>query len=87
MKYVWNAKYDAIFEELKSRLITAPVLKMSDGTRGMVIYSDALGQDWGCVLMQHGHVIAYASRQLKPHEKNYPTRDLELTAVIFALKI
>ena len=53
----------------------------------MVIYSDALERELGCVLMQYGHVIAYASRQLKPYEKNYPTLDLELAAVIFALKI
>ena len=60
---------------------------MPDGTGGMVIYSDASGRGLGCVLMQHGHVIAYASRQLKRDEKNYPTHDLELAAVIFALKI
>jgi hypothetical protein len=52
----------------------------------MVIYSDASGSGLGCVLMQHGHVIAYASRQLKTHERNYPTHDLELAVVIFALK-
>jgi len=63
--------------------MTAPILKMPDGTGGMVIYSDASGRGLGCVLMQHEHVIASASRQLKPHEKNYPTHDLELTAVIF----
>ena len=62
-------------------------MKTPSGTGGMVIYSDASGKGLGCVLMQHGHVIAYASRQLKPHEKNYPTHDLELAAVIFALKI
>ena len=62
-------------------------LKMPDGTGGMVIYSDASGKGLGCVLIQHGHVIVYASRKLKPHEKNYSTHDLELGAVIFALKI
>ena len=67
--------------------MTAPILKMPDGTGGMVIYSDASGKGLGCVLMQHGHVIAYASRKLKPHEKNYPTHDLKLAAVIFAVKI
>ena len=51
----------------------------------MVIYNDASGKGLGCVLMQHGHVVAYACRNLKPHEKNYPTHDLELVAVIFAL--
>jgi len=53
----------------------------------MVIYSDASGKGLGCILMQHDHVIAYASRQLKPHERNYLTHDLELAAVIFALKM
>ena len=60
---------------------------MPDGTRGMVIYNNASGRGLGCVLMQHGHVIAYASRQLKPHEENYPTHDLDLAVAIFALKI
>ena len=53
----------------------------------MVVYSDASRKGLGCVLMQHDDVIAYASRQLKPHERNYPTHDLELAVVIFALKI
>ena len=52
-----------------------------------MVYSDASHQGLGCVLMQHGKVIAYASRQLKPYERNYPTHDLELAAVVFALKI
>ena len=53
----------------------------------MVIYSDASGKGLGCVLMQHNHVITYVSRQLKPHERNYLTHDLELAVVIFTLKI
>jgi len=53
----------------------------------MVVYSDASGKRLRCVLMQHRHVVAYASRQLKPYEKNHPKHDLELAAVIFALKI
>ncbi|GJZ89640.1 reverse transcriptase [Tanacetum coccineum] len=56
-------------------------------TCGFQIYSDASKKGLGCVLMQHGKVIAYASRQLKPYEVNYPTHDLELAAVVFALKI
>ena len=52
-----------------------------------MVYSDASHQGLGCVLMQHGKVVAYASRQLKPYERNYPTHDLELAAVVFALKI
>nr|GFC93816.1 putative reverse transcriptase domain-containing protein [Tanacetum cinerariifolium] len=55
--------------------------------RGFQIYSDASKKGLGCVLMQHGKVIAYSSRQLKPYEVNYPTHDLELAAVVFALKI
>ena len=84
-KYVWTAECANTFEELKKRLMMAPILKMPDGTGDMVIYSDASGRGLGCVLMQHGHVIAYAFRQLKPHEKIYPTHDLELAAIIFAL--
>jgi len=68
-------------------LISAPILKTPSGTGGMIIYNDASGNGLGCVLMRHGHVVAYISRQLKPHEKSYPTHDLELAAVIFALKI
>jgi len=55
-----------------------PIVKMPDGTGGMVIYSNVSERGLGCVLMQYRHVIAYAFRQLKPHEKNYPTHDLEL---------
>ncbi|RVW23677.1 Retrovirus-related Pol polyprotein from transposon gypsy [Vitis vinifera] len=57
------------------------------GSGGLVVYSDVSCQGLGCVLMQHGKVVAYASRQLKPYERNYPTHDLELVVVVFALKI
>ena len=77
----------AAFEELKARLTQAPVLSLPDGTDDMVIYSDASYQGLGCVLTQRGKVIAYASRHLKTHEVKYPTHDLELAAVVFALKI
>ena len=86
-KFVWSEKCAEVFEELKSRLTSAPILKLPSGTGDMVIYSDASGQGLGYVLMHHGHVIAYASRQLKVHERNYLTHDLELAAVIHALKI
>ena len=69
------------------KLPTAPVLAIQSGTEGFVIYSDASHKGLGCVLMQGGRVIAYASRQLKPHEKNYPTHDLALATVVFALKL
>ena len=68
-------------------MTTAPVLTIPNGTEGYTIYSDASGRGLGAVLMQHGKVISYASRQLKNYEKNYPTHDLELAAVVFALKI
>ncbi|KAL0533445.1 hypothetical protein IC582_030285 [Cucumis melo] len=69
------------------KLVTAPVLTVPDGSGSFVIYSDASKKGLGCVLMQQGKVVAYASRQLKSHEQNYPTHDLELAAVVFALKI
>nr|GEX81591.1 retrovirus-related Pol polyprotein from transposon 17.6 [Tanacetum cinerariifolium] len=75
------------FEELKQRLVSAPVLTLLSGSDEFQIYSDASKKGLGCVLMQHGKVIAYASRQLKPYEVNYHTHDLELAAVVFALNI
>ena len=75
------------FEELRQRLTTAPVLALPSGKDGYVVHSDASIQGLGCVLVQDGRVIAYASHQLKKHEQNYPTHDLELAAVVFALKI
>ena len=72
---------------MKDKLTTAPVLTLPEGPDGYVIYCDASGVGLGCVLMQHGKVIAYASRQLRKHEKNYPTHDLELAVVVHALKI
>ncbi|KAK8671534.1 hypothetical protein V6N13_038128 [Hibiscus sabdariffa] len=75
------------FEKLKSVLTQAPVLVQPESGRDFVVYSDASHTGLGCVLMQDGRVVAYASRQLKTHERNYPTHDLELAAVVFALKI
>ena len=72
---------------MKSRLTSAPVLDLPNGRDGFVVYNDASRQGLGCVLMQNDRVIAYASRKLKKHEKNYPTHDLELVAVMFTLKI
>ena len=86
-KLEWLDTYQHSFEELRQRLTTAPVLALPSGKDGYVVYSDASRQGLGCVLMQDGRVIAYASRQLKKHEQNYPTHDLELAAVVFALKI
>ncbi|GKA75904.1 putative reverse transcriptase domain-containing protein [Tanacetum coccineum] len=74
------------FQTLKDKLCNAPILALPDGPKDFVVYCDASGIGLGCVLMQRGKVIAYASRQLKIHEKNYTTYDLELGAVLFALK-
>ena len=86
-KFIWNEKCEESFQELKKRLIAAPVLVLPDEQGNFVIFSDASHKGLGCVLMQHDKVIAYASRQLKPHELKYPTHDLELAAIVFALKI
>nr|GFA58562.1 hypothetical protein [Tanacetum cinerariifolium] len=85
--FVWNEEREKSFEELKQRLVSAPVLTLPSGSGGFQSYSNASKKGLGCVLMQHEKVIAYASRQLKPYEVNYPTHDLELAAVVFALKI
>jgi len=87
MKWEWTSECESSFQELKRRLTTALVLTLPYGMEGFVIYSDASKKGLGCVLMQYGRVIAYASRQLKTHETNYPTHDLELVAVIFALPV
>jgi hypothetical protein len=68
-------------------LVSALVLTIPSSSSGFVIYSDASHKGLGCVLMQHGKVVAYASQQLKSYEQNYPTHDLELAAAVFALKI
>ena len=67
--------------------MSAPILTIPLGGGGFTIYCDASRKGLGCVLMQHGKVVAYASKQLKPYEQNYPTDDLELAVVVFALKI
>jgi hypothetical protein len=83
----FTSAYEASFEELKKRLTTALVLVMPDMEKPFSIYCDASGQGLGCVLMQDGHVVAYASRQLRKHEAHYPTHDLKLVVVFPALKI
>ena len=86
-KFKWKEECEKCFQELKWRLVIAPVLTIPSGIGGFVIYSDASHKGLGCMLMQNGKVVAYASCQLKNYEKNYPTHDLELAAVVFALKI
>ncbi|GKE99981.1 putative reverse transcriptase domain-containing protein, partial [Tanacetum coccineum] len=80
-------KEEAAFQLIKQKLCSAPILALPEGSEDFIIYYDALIKGLGVVLMQKEKVIAYASRQLKFHEKNYTTHDLELGAVVFALKI
>ena len=87
VKFEWDDKCQSSFERLKEILIEAPVLIQPTSGRDYTVYSDASRIGLGCVLMQDGKVVAYASRQLKLHEQNYPTHDLELAAIVFALKI
>ena len=86
-KFVWTEACEQSFNELKTRLTSAPVLTLPDIYRSLDVYCDACRQGLGCVLMQDGKVAAYASRQLRQHEGNYPTHDLELAEVVHALKI
>ena len=86
-KFVWSEACQQSFDELKRKLTSAPVLTLPSGQDGYTVYCDASRQGLGCVLMQHENVIAYAFRQLKKHEQNYPTHDLELAVLVFALWI
>jgi len=84
---VWDVQCENTFNELKKRLTTAPVLILPRSDEPFVVYCDASKLGLGGVLMQDNKVVAYASRQLRIHERNYPTHDLELAAVVFVLKI
>ncbi|GJR33627.1 putative reverse transcriptase domain-containing protein [Tanacetum coccineum] len=83
----WGEEQELAFQTLKDKLCNAPVLALPDGLEDFVVYCDTSRIGLGCVLIQRDKVIAYASRQLKIHEENYTTHDLELSAVVFALKI
>jgi ribonuclease HI len=85
-KYEWTDACEASFQELKKILVSAPVLCLPDLEKEFQVYCDASRQGLGSVLMQGGKVASYASRQLKKHEGNYPTHDLELASVVHALK-
>ena len=87
VKFVWDDKCEQAFQTSRKLLMSAPVLAQPDITRPFDVYCDALGTGFGCVLMQNQRVIAYASRALRRHEENYATHDLELVAVVHALKI
>jgi hypothetical protein len=86
-QFKWRPACEASFQELKQRLTTTPVLVMLDMEKSFSIYCDASSQGLECVLMQDGRVVAYASRQLRKHEVNYLTHNVELVDVVHALKI
>jgi hypothetical protein len=85
--FKWTPACVASFQELKKQLTTASVLVMPDMEKPFLIYCDVSGQGLGCVLMQDGHVVVYASRQLRENEEHYLTHDLELAVVVHTLKI
>jgi hypothetical protein len=87
VKFVWSEECDKTFHTLREHLTSAPVLTQPDMSKAFEVFCDASGTGLGCVLMQENRVVAYASRALRPHEKNYPTHDLELAAVVHALKL
>ena len=86
IKFEWTDKCQNSFEQLKGMLVEEPILMQPTLGKKYTLYTDASRIGLGCVLMQDEKVVAYASRQLKPHEQNYPTHELELVAVVFALK-
>ncbi|GJU48476.1 putative reverse transcriptase domain-containing protein [Tanacetum coccineum] len=87
VKFGWSEREEAAFQLLKQKLYSAPILALPEGSENFMVYFDASRKGLGAVLMQREKVIAYASRQLKIHENNYTTHDLELGAIVFALKM
>ena len=87
VEFQWSDACEESFQKLKTCLTTTPVLVLPSGSSRFSMYCDASRVGLRCVLMQHGRVISYASRQLKKHEQNYPTHDLEMATVVFSLKI
>jgi hypothetical protein len=86
VEFKWTRECQESFETLKKKLTTTPLSILPDVHKPFSVYCDASYTRLGCVLMQEGRVVAYSSRQLKIHEKNYPIHDLELAAVVHALK-
>ncbi|GJZ22298.1 putative reverse transcriptase domain-containing protein [Tanacetum coccineum] len=86
-EYEWGNEEEEAFQTLKQKLCSAPILASPEGTKDFVVYCDASLKGYGAVLMQREKVITYASRQLNVHEENYTTHDLELGAVVFALRL
>ena len=87
MKFRGTTECQEAFELLKRKVMEAQMLVLPDESGEYEVYTNKSLRGLGCVLMQHGRVIAYASRKLKLHEQNYPTHDLEMAAVVHALKI
>nr|GEU56220.1 putative reverse transcriptase domain-containing protein [Tanacetum cinerariifolium] len=87
VKFDWTEKAETAFQQLKQKLCSALILALPEGSENFVVYCDASRKGLGAVLMKKEKVIAYASRELKIHKKNYTTHDLELRAVVFALKM
>ena len=87
VRFEWNDLGEKAFQELKKRLTSAPILIVLEKGHRCTVYCVASKAGLGCVLMQSGRVVAYGSRQLKNHEQNYPTHDMELVAIVFALNI
>ena len=87
VKFEWDDRCEEAFQDLKRRLTLALILIVLDRGQGYTVYCDASRAGLRCALMQSGRVVAYGSRQLKNHEQNYPTHDMELAAVVFSLKI
>jgi hypothetical protein len=86
VEFKWTSAWQESFETLKRKLTTTSVLILPDVHKPFSVYCDASYTGLGCMLMQEGRAVAYLSRQLKIHEKNYPTHDLELAAVVYTLK-
>nr|GFD00366.1 putative reverse transcriptase domain-containing protein [Tanacetum cinerariifolium] len=86
-EFEWGDKQEAAFQLLKQKLCSASILVLPEGSKDFIVYCDASIKGLGAVLMQREKVISYASHQLKIHEKNYTTHDLEIREVVFALKI
>ena len=87
VKFEWNDRCEKAFQELKRRLTSDPILIVPERGQRYTVYCDASKTGLGCVLMQSGKEVAFGSHQLKNHEQNYPTHDIELATIVFALKI
>jgi hypothetical protein len=84
--YVWSNDCKVSYQSLKNKLVNAPILALPESGKRFTVYTDTSHIGHGYVLMQEGRVIAYGSKQLRKHEGNYPTHDLKLAVVVFALK-